>query len=952
MNRRLDSPAAAERRDGPSAEQLETLEVIVRRALALATAMIYDANHRGDAADGDPKVGGHPAAASSALHICAALHLWVRRPSDIIAGKPHASPSDHALSFLLGLMRDARSGRWLDDDAAARAMTRLRDFPRDGEPVFQSYHAESDPDAHRMLPAGSVGIPAVVGLFVALAYRYAEANGLLEGLSADARAPHVYAIVGDSELREGSLLEALPEASERGLCNVTWIVDYNRQSLDGARVAGHGALGVADSERIARMAAANGWRVVELRHGARRRAAFEAPAGEALRRAFEALDDYELTSLLFRHARAASDADARAAAAAATRRQLRKRDEGAASALEALDDDRVAELLADLGGHDLAALVDALEDARSAPQPTLIIAHTLKGWGLEMAAAPGNHSALPDAQEVDALLARAGLPSARAGEQGPARAHESYRRFDAPSAAATLCTRRGEALRRGFESLWAESAARLDTVRRRAPAMPDSLAINLALMPMAHTQWMWGQIAAKLARIGSARDASELAPAEQPLLAVAQHALTLSPDVGTSTNIAAVMNERVFGAAPEADYPSLLEAHDRRRPALTPREGAGTRHLRFEIAESNCMLAAGAFGKMSALCGAPLLPLMTIYDFFIKRALDQLYYNLYWGSSFVVVATPSGVTLSAEGAQHSWKSDIQMPNLICWEPMFAAEMDWIFADALRRHLASDNAGRSGVVVRAVTRGLPQRALLERLRARAENAGRDDAQLLEVLRGDVLAGGYRLVDHRGREGYQPGDNVVEILALGAMGREALDASEALEARGIFANVTIVTSADLLLGTLGARDDYAHLRQRLGFDGRLHLARATHAQHAASSTVRDRADLVLAAGRRVPIVSVCDGEPGLLDNAGSIVGVQQLALGVRRASKCGRLADVYAYHGIDGASIARACGRALAQTATEDVVINKNILSAAIDVPARKVPDWRTLWRPEDDDATPI
>ena len=111
-------------------------------------------------------------------------------------------------------------------------------------------------------------------------------------------------------------------------------------------------------------------------------------------------------------------------------------------------------------------------------------------------------------------------------------------------------------------------------------------------------------------------------------------------------------------------------------------------------------------------------------------------------------------------------------------------------------------------------------------------------------------------------------------------------------------------------------------------------------------------MLAAGRRVPIVSVCDGEPGLLDNAGSIVGVQQLALGVRRASKCGRLADVYAYHGIDGASIARACGRALAQTATEDIVINKNILSAAIDVPAQRVPDWRTLWRPEDDDATPI
>ena len=97
------------------------------------------------------------------------------------------------------------------------------------------------------------------------------------------------------------------------------------------------------------------------------------------------------------------------------------------------------------------------------------------------------------------------------------------------------------------------------------------------------------------------------------------------------------------------------------------------------------MSAVAAFGKMAHYTGLPFFPIMTVYDFFIKRALDQLYYNLYWGAEFVIVGTPSGVTLSPEGAQHSWKSDIQIPNLVAWEPVFAAEMDWILSDAIARH---------------------------------------------------------------------------------------------------------------------------------------------------------------------------------------------------------------------------------------------------------------------------
>jgi len=218
---------------------------------------------------------------------------------------------------------------------------------------------------------------------------------------------------------------------------------------------------------------------------------------------------------------------------------------------------------------------------------------------------------------------------------------------------------------------------------------PESLGIDLSLFPMAHTQWMWGQLAAKLVRIGTQDEGGpqtgisgkELAIDELRWKSAADMVLTLSPDVGTSTNISPILDQRIYGPDYELDLEEQL-ALDFKHPDLVATDDPWTRHIRFEIAEANCMSAAGAFGKLGHYLGVPFFPMMTVYDFFIKRALDQLYYNLYWGSEFVIVGTPSGITLSPEGAQHSWKSDIQIPNLITWEPLFAIEMDWILSDAV------------------------------------------------------------------------------------------------------------------------------------------------------------------------------------------------------------------------------------------------------------------------------
>ncbi len=929
----------------PSAE-LDVVLGVRDRAFAQMIAMIHLANNRPDKQNGDPKVGGHPAACASCTDLLAALHLVVREPQDFVACKPHASPIDHAYHHLLGLFR-REDGTWLDDQEAEGAMGRLRKFPRPGESdVFQSYHAKSDPDAFHFLPSGSVGIPPVNSIYLALAYRYAKDHGfdVPEGA-------HFWSLMGDSEFREGSLLEVMPEVAERGLVDVTWIVDYNRQNLDGTRTGFVPGSNRSDADRIQGTFEANGWRVLQLRHGRKRQELFAREGGDGLRQLLErGYSDYEFQLVLFRKD------------AALARELGAERMPKAKAFLDSLGDEELLEALFDLGGHDMDVLVEALRSARTDDErPYLIVAHTLKGRGLACAADPANHSTLPSKKEVQAILEAQGLSLER-----------PFERFAEDTEEARFLAERRRKFQRGMEahdeliSRNAEAArAALDAV----DGCPDALGIDTSLYPVTHTQWMWGQIAAKLIRIGTHDEGGpalgssadrELDELEQRWAPAARYVMTLSPDVGTSTNIAPTMNKRIYGAD-QLVSPERLE-FQARHPELYARDERFTRHIRFEIAEANCMSAVGSFGKMGAYTGLPFMPIMTVYDFFLKRALDQLYYNLYWGADFVLIGTPSGVTLSPEGAQHSWKSDIQIPNLITWEPAFAVEMEWILSDAIRRRMEGRTEGRSGVLVRAVTRGIPQALMLDNLRRQArfkENLAADqrlrpagldgdwgtaldetevpalsDDEILAAVRRDCLRGAWHLVDWRGYAGYTPGDNVVRLFVMGSLVTEALEASQVLLQLGIYADVIAVSSPELLSGILGEKTGYKHLREELGVDGDLHLV---------PRVLEDGASAAGLAGRRVPIVAVLDGEAGLLDNLGSIVGVRQVTLAVRRFSKCGRPDEVFEYQGLDAKSIVEAAGRALSETALEEVRLSKAALAA---LEGRRHegqrPHWRELW----------
>jgi pyruvate dehydrogenase E1 component len=431
--------------------------------------------------------------------------------------------------------------------------------------------------------------------------------------------------------------------------------------------------------------------------------------------------------------------------------------------------------------------------------------------------------------------------------------------------------------------------------------------------------------------------------------------VSMAPDVGTSTNLNPAMDGKIYQANDTEDIESEMGVKDKTVPDLVPGQEENDRFLRFDIQEGNVMSCAGSFGKVRETLGIPLIPLMTVYDFFIKRALDQLFYNLYWKSSFILVGTPSGVTLSPEGAQHGWKSDIQIPNQITWEPFFAQELDWIFSDAIKRIVTFDDEGRNGVVIRGVTRGVDQKMLLNLLKTQrrfkadqnAELAPQgienpaggtdesaveaiDEASIMAQLREDVLNGGYYLIDYRGYAGYNPADNVVNVISMGSPTTEAVKASRALLEKGIYANVIVCTSSDLLLGHQAHENDYAHLKQTLGVTGDLYLK---------GVDAGDSGEIRTLAGRRIPVVSVHDGEPGLLDNIGSVVGVRQEALAVRKHSKCGRPSDVYRYHHIDAESVVEACGKVLSETALENVVSADQPVSNGNGSGHH---DWRELW----------
>ncbi|HEV8711925.1 MAG TPA: pyruvate dehydrogenase, partial [Candidatus Binatia bacterium] len=283
--------------------------------------------------------------------------------------------------------------------------------------------------------------------------------------------------------------------------------------------------------------------------------------------------------------------------------------------------------------------------------------------------------------------------------------------------------------------------------------------------------------------------------------------------------------------------------------------------------ENNLFLLLGVLGLADELYGHSLLPVGTVYDPFVCRALDAFTYATYSQAKFIVVGTPSGISLSAEGGAHQSiitpGIGVQLPGVTYYEPAFALELEWILLAALAG-LQDRQKGKSAYL-RLSTRPIEQELFNTVLAQRTE----------EALRGEVLKGGYRLVDCRQEEGYRPGDNVVHLFVSGALVPEAVDAARQLRTHHIFANVFNVTSADLLF--------HSHVAaQQEALGGK-----------AGCSWVEE---LVPAHERVAPVLTIHDAHPHTLSFIGGVLSTRMMNLGVTEFGQSGSRTELYQRYGL--------------------------------------------------------
>jgi pyruvate dehydrogenase E1 component len=544
---------------------------------------------------------------------------------------------------------------------------------------------------------------------------------------------------------------------------------------------------------------AAGWQVLEVKYGRLLQSLFARKGGERLRDRIDLMGNEEYQWLL------------RSPAA-----ELRARlDVG--PVLDGLSDAEVAAALRDLGGHDLDELRQTFREVDN-DRPTVVFAYTIKGKGLPVEGHPANHSALLTEEQYAEL--------AQALGQDP---HDPWQAFDPTSAAGRLC---------------------LDTAQRlERPALPES---KLPEVPVELGRTYRGEHStqATLGRVLTdlARDAPE----------VGARIITVSPDVASSTNTGGWINK--VGVWSPQDRHDWFASDEGR--VLRWRETSTGQHIELGIAEVNLVGLLGELGATWSRVGQPLLPIGTVYDPFVGRALEPWVFGTYAGGQSILVGTPSGVTLAPEGGAHQSITTpsigLETPGTTCFEPAFAIETEWCLLDALARLGRPDG---ESAYLRLTTRPIDQ-SLADLPEDAAGRAQR---------RRDVLAGAYRLRT-------AAGEPAVTIAVVGALVPEAVAAADRLTELGVAVDVVVVTSYDRL---------WRSMQSRRGL--------LTGPAYGIDEVVLDRVF------RPAPLVTVLDGHPHTLAFLGTVTGTPVSCLGVSTFGQGGGLQDVYRLHGLDTDSI---------------------------------------------------
>ncbi len=677
---------------------------------------------------------------------------------------------------------------------------------------IQSYPSRTKDGDEVDFSTGSVGLGVALTSFAALMQDYVRLHGLGQELPPGR---HV-AIAGDAELDEGNIYEALLEGWKHDVRNVWWVIDYNRQSLDSVvpdRLFG----------RIEGLFRDMGWNVVTLKFGRLLQAAFERPGGDALRLWIDDCPNSLYSALTFQGGsawRVALLADL-------------GRDPGIRAIIDPLSDDELARLMTNLGGHDVDYLIEQfrLADALG-DQPTCFIAYTVKGMGLPFAGHKDNHSGLMTRDQMAQFQADMRIRPGHEWDvaEGLDCSPEAFQRVIAEAPFAAPLTPAGRRL-----------AAQVVHVPAQLPG-PAVVGRKVS------TQAGFGDI---LAEIGRGRDeCAELA----------KHLLTTSPDVTVSTNLGPWVNRRgVFDRHTRNDVFRDSKLASAQRWGMAP----SGQHIELGIAEQNLFLLLAAAGLQHSLNGARVLPIGTVYDPFVNRGLDALIYACYQDARFLLVSTPSGITLAPEGGQHQ---SINTPligmaadRLASYEPAHVDELAILLRHALVHMQAEDG---SAAWLRLSTRQLPQ-----------------PDRVIDAAA--VIAGAHWVVPPA------PGAPIA-IAYQGPVAPEAEAAFAELQEDVPGAGLLAITSPDRLHAGWTAA-----LRGR-----RTGTAARSHVEEILAPLARD-----------ATLVTVLDGHPAAHSWLGGVRGQRVVPLGPDRFGQSGDMIELYAEYGLDADAILDACAQAL-------------------------------------------
>ena len=777
------------------------LKTIEQRLLWLSHWMVHNANHIRLKAD-DIKVGGHQASSASMVSIMTALYFSVLKPEDRVAVKPHASPIFHAMQYLMG-------NQTLDNMKNFRGYGGVQSYPSRTKDV-------DDVD----FSTGSVGLGVGITAFASMMQDFIKGKKW----GNDIQTGRMIALVGDAEMDEGNVYEVLQEGWKNDLRNTWWIIDYNRQSLDG--VVHEGLF-----ERIEKIFDTFGWDVVKAKYGARQREAFAEAGGDKLRQWIDDCPNADYSALTYMGGEVWRE-----------RLMDDLGDQGdVTDLLNRRSDDELAALMENLGGNCVSTMADVFNSIDH-DRPTCILAYTVKGWGTPIAGHKDNHGGLMTKDQMVQWQQHMGVPQGQEWEK--------FATVDDVD---------------GLQTFLDNTPFFARGMRRYSDDYIPVPKIEFSTDREISTQMAFGKILDDMAKGDSD---------------LADRILTTSPDVTGTTGLGSFVNRRkLFANTASKDV--FIE---HRIPSTAKWNFAPDgQHMELGIAEMNLFLMLGAAGLSHSLWGKRVIPIGTVYDPFVHRGLDALNYACYQDARFMIVGTPSGVTLAPEGGAHqsigTTLTGMAQDGLASFEPAFVDElaviMEWAFDymqrdgnnDPDERTWLRDETGGS-VYLRLTTKPLEQPVKRH-----------DDA----FVQGAV-DGAYWL--------RPPGANCELVIAYqGAVADEAIAAAGLLSEERRDVGVLAVTSAGRLnAGWTAAQRDRARGNDK------------------ATSHVET---LFKQLPPHCVVLTVIDAHPATLSWLGAVNGHRTIPLGVEHFGQTGTIGDLYEHFNISRDSIVRQALGALTQ-----------------------------------------